>query len=68
MTIAPMASAPNWNPKPPVNRPKVAVTSITSAAVTPAATSDRAITSRHCPMSAAVYGLTIGAPVVPEDM
>ena len=26
------------------------------------------MTSRHWSTSAAVYGLTIGAPVVPEDM
>jgi hypothetical protein len=68
ITMVPSASAPNWKPKPPVNRPKDAATSMTSSAVTPAAASERAITSRHWPRSAVVYGLTIGAPVVPDDM
>ena len=34
----------------------------------PAAASERAMISRHWATSAAVYGLTIGAPVVPDDM
>jgi len=51
-----------------VKSPNDAVTEMTSFAVTPAAANERAMTSAHWRMSAAVYGLTIGAPVVPDDM